>query len=121
VIHCHLLYRINHHTANLGSNIKSFFYIYLCILPGEERKMHRKMSMHQTQGSDTAKRSFYSIVTIQYVACVFLCTCRKRFSGCTTLTDALGFDWHYYKHIGQLLLHGLFLFSLTRRSLLETR
>jgi len=26
--------------------------------------MHRKMSMHQTQGSDTAKRSFYSIVTI---------------------------------------------------------
>jgi len=42
VIHCHLLYRINHHTANLGSNIKSFFYIYLCILPGEERKMHRK-------------------------------------------------------------------------------
>lgn len=39
------------------------FYIYLFILPGEERKMHSKMSMHQIQGAETAILTFYSVVT----------------------------------------------------------
>lgn len=81
-------------------------------LSGEERKMHRKMSMHQMLGADTAILTFYSSL------CVPLHLQEM---------DLWLHNTHWCPGIWLVLLQAhwaassTWAFSLTRRSLLETR